>query len=166
MKKMALAVAASARQIGRSVGVGASGGARKPERPVTCSVPHTRVPAAVFDLEFQELEARRWAYADHIHLGEGRAAVRLCELVGRFAPLRGRVYASLQDNQTFQGAATKGRSSAPALNYLLRKKASVCVVSDTKYLLPWVESRLQPADEASRRVRPALSLDGRETRCV
>ena len=44
-----------------------------------------------------------------------------------------------------------------SLNYLLRQKAALSIAADSRTILPWVESKLQPADEASRRIEPAAS---------
>mgnify|MGYP007015701381 FL=1 len=44
----------------------------------------------------------------------------------------------------------KGRSPTRELNYLLRQRAAGALSSGTRVILPWVETRLQPADDLSR----------------
>ena len=72
-------------------------------------------------------------------------------------------FLALEDNMSTAGAWTKGRSSSPLLNYLLRRKSASLLAAEIQLLLPWVETTLQPADELSRvhlqseKERPALS---------
>jgi hypothetical protein len=63
---------------------------------------------------------------------------------------RRHVVISLQDNQPCAGSMSKGRSPSPALNYLLRRKAALCLTAAFKTFLPWVESIKMPADYLSR----------------
>ena len=95
------------------------------------------------------LEQGRWLYEDHVTLGEGRAVVRVAELAV-LAGQVGRKLLQLEDNAPTAGSMTKGRSPAPALNYIARRKAARMLMSDNRMYLPWVESKVMPADEASR----------------
>ena len=88
-----------------------------------------------------------WLFEDHITLGESRAIVRTVELAvlaGTFS----RKLLVLEDNRPTAGAMTKGRSPAPALNYLARRRAARTVMADLRLVLPRVESENMPADEA------------------
>ena len=84
--------------------------------------------------------------------------VRLLQIVGADAAKHGRQRLSLQDNQAVSGSMAKGRSSAVALNYLLRRKAGLGLATDAQSILPWTESAKMPADELSRLV-PHGALD-------
>ena len=64
----------------------------------------------------------RWAYADHIILGEARVVVTLTRLLGSVDVCHGHEAISLQDNMATSGAFTNGRSAAPSLNYLARQR--------------------------------------------
>ena len=57
---------------------------------------------------------------------------------------------SLQDNAAVSGAFAKGRSSAVALNYLLRKRSAVALAFELTLYLPWVQTEHMPADWLSR----------------
>jgi len=46
----------------------------------------------------------------------------------------------------------KGRSTAPAVNYLCRRKAANTLAGFFQLLLPWVESAKMPADSLSREI--------------
>ena len=92
----------------------------------------------------------RWAYADHITLGEARVVVKLTRLLGSVDICHGHQVISLQDNMATSGAFTKGRSAAPSLNYLVRQRGATAVAADIGVMLPWVQTSLQPADEISR----------------
>lgn len=127
-------------------------GLKHPEREIIPTVPFTRLPQELFDgtVKWSDIQSGRWRYADHITLGEARTVVRLCQLLAREPTARRHVIFSLQDNQPCAGSMTKGRSPSAALNYLLRKKAALCIASLLRLLLPWVESAKQPADLLSR----------------
>eukprot|EP00959_Pyramimonas_sp_CCMP1952_P110620 2314286-Pyramimonas_sp.AAC.1 len=62
----------------------------------------------------------------------------------------------MEDNEPLASAAAKGRSSAPHLNFLLRKIRTLSVATGIKLYLPWVDTAHQTADELSRRKRRGL----------
>ena len=99
--------------------------------------------------EWTVLERGRWRFPDHVTLGEGRAVVRSAELAVLAGEHRCKLL-QLEDNAPTSGSMTKGRSPAPALNYIARRKAARTLMSDIRMYLPWVESKVMPADEASR----------------
>ena len=57
---------------------------------------------------------------------------------------------SLQDNMAVAAILAKGRSSAPVLIFLLRRRTAYALFGELWLVAPWVESEKQPADEASR----------------
>ena len=120
------------------------------------TIPFTQLPESLFlrRRRWSVLGAGRWCYPDHICLGESRAALKLfVALARRVGAHRSRVL-SLQDNMPTSYGWARGRSSAPAINYLLRRRSAHCIGSEIAAILPWVETSRQPADEASR------ALDG------
>ena len=57
---------------------------------------------------------------------------------------------SMQDNFPCACCMAKGRSPVVALDFLVRKKAATCIGANIQLILPWVQSKLQAADELSR----------------
>ena len=68
---------------------------------------------------------------------------------------------SLEDNMNICEVFGKGRSPAPALNYLARRKASTVVSAGWQLFLPWVETTRQVADAVSRFIGPSRLVRGR-----
>ena len=85
-------------------------------------------------------------------LCEGRANVRLLEILSGCRRCHRHKALSLQDNSSWAGATSKGRSQSPSLNYLLRRKAGLSLLSEIACLLPWCETSKMPADELSRAI--------------
>ena len=127
-----------------------------PDREFLRSIPTTMVPHELFDddKEWIPIDWGRWRFADHITLGELRTVLRLVSHLSRHASAHRHRIMSLQDNRPVQGSSTKGRSCAPALNFLLRKIAAIAAACEFIIMLPWTESKLMPADELSRTVSP------------
>ena len=96
------------------------------------------------------MDKGRWMVADHITLGEGRAVNKMLDIVTVSRLFHRLRTISLQDNQPIAGAYMKGRSAASALNRLCRKKAARLLACGSRLILLWCESRLMPADKASR----------------
>ena len=118
-------------------------------------IPRTRLPPQIFDsacTEWVELASGRWAFEGHVTLGESRVAVRLAQMLARDVQCHCQVAMMMEDNSLTAASFTKGRSPAPALNYLLRKRCAHCAASRIKLLLPWVEGAIMPADSLSRRM--------------
>ena len=101
-----------------------------------------------------DLDAGRWKYEDHIILGEGRAVVRLCQGLSLLGGAHDFVICNMEDNEPLASASAKGRSSAPRLNYLLRRISALTVASGIKLHLPWVDTAHQAADALSRKKLP------------
>ena len=89
-------------------------------------------------------------YADHITLGECRTAVRLLDILMLWREADRSKVIMLEDNRPVSASVAKGRSPAPALNYLLRRRAAMELAAGIRAYLPWVESPKMPADDLSR----------------
>jgi hypothetical protein len=127
-------------------------GLRHPERSILATKPFTLLPATLFSeaTKWTDICSGRWTHEDHITLGEGRAVVRLAQILAREPGAFRHKFLSLQDNMPCAGAFAKGRSVAVSLNHLMRRKASSCLAACLQSYLPWVESSKQPADHLSR----------------
>ena len=130
---------------------GSFSGRLRPEEPWRRTIPFSRISADIAKVEkwFPMLWGL-WSYSDHITLGEARVVVKLVRLLGSHGGCHSHKVLSLQDNMSTSGAFSKGRSAAPALNYLARQRAATSVAADISLLLPWVQTSIQPADEISR----------------
>ena len=129
------------------------GGENNPDTPFLRKVPFCRLPREIFNEEhtkWQDVAAGRWRYADPIALGESRAVVRLVRGLAAHPKLHSAKAISLEDNSVTSGSMAKGRSPAPALNYLCRQRAASCLGARQGIVLPWTETTLMPADELSR----------------
>jgi hypothetical protein len=122
-------------------------------KELKCKIPVSKVPREILEsrtLQWKVLDHRRWRMADHITLGEGRATVRLLQLLARFPETHRCVVACLEDNEPWAAAVCKGRSPKSTMNRLLRIKAGLGLATDIKLSLPWVDTKHQPADWISR----------------
>ena len=132
---------------------GSLGNLRDPAKELRARVPFSRVPKdllAPHALEWVPLAWGRWKRPDPIVLGEGRGMLKLLEALAVWPGAHRSKAQSLQDNAAWAGAAAKGRSSAPAVNYLLRKKASISLAAGIELALPWTDTGRMPADAVSR----------------
>ena len=77
----------------------------------------------------------------------------VAEILSKHKDSRDKVFMSLQDNLSFAGAAAKGRSAAMALNYLLRKLASLRLAANFHLTFPWIQTKCMPADALSHRTK-------------
>jgi len=126
-------------------------GLKRPERVLARTIPSTSLPPTLFVTKrWGTLDKGRWSATDHVTLGEGRAVIRLLRRLAAVPQRHGRFVISLQDNQPICGAFTKGRSPALHLLRLCRQKAAAVLAANFRLLLPWVETKLQPADHDSR----------------
>ena len=114
-------------------------------------MPFTTLPPEVFEKDaWTPISWGRWRWEDHVTLGESRVIVRLAQLLLSTPGCHRSKSLCLEDNQPTAGAMNKGRSTAPALNFLCRRRAGSCLAGGISILLPWVESAKMPADELSR----------------
>ena len=143
---------------------GSTAGLKRPERQIARTIPFTRVPNAVVEASWRPILAGRWHAPDHITLGEGRAVVKLLDIITRDPRCHRTRMLSLQDNRPIAGSFGKGRSTAPALNRLCRQRAAYCLAGEVQLLLPWVQSALMPADWLSRQIDNAGASEPREAR--
>ncbi len=140
------------RATGKTVASLPGGGPKRSLGVLEATVPFSRLPPRAFDGPWMDVCAGRWQWSDAIVLGEGRAAVKLVRIIASSPGLHEQVAISLQDNMALAGAWLKGRSPTRELNFLLRERAAGSLASGTRVILPWVETRLQPADDLSRRL--------------
>jgi len=128
-------------------------GLRRPDREIRATVPFTRLAPSWFEEEaWWDIACGRWLIADHIVLGEARALCKLCAILSTFPNAHGYKVASLQDNMSVSGAHAKGRSTAWALNRILRRKTALLTACSLRLFLPWVQTELQTADKLSRKL--------------
>jgi hypothetical protein len=130
-------------------------GLKHPEKEISRSIPFSLLPSGLFDkaiTKWHLIEQKRWKYKDHVTLGEGRAVVRLLRFLGPLTSLHRSKFVSLQDNMPVSGSFSKGRSPSPPLLYLTRMKAAQCLAFGFSLFLPWVQTSIMPADEASRSI--------------
>jgi len=127
-----------------------------PDKASRARIPHARVPAELVNgsTEWTNVDWGRWWWDDHITLGEGRAVVRLLQVLALCPAAHRHKIISLQDNMPWGCAVAKGRSPAPAVNFLLRKRCGYCLACGLSIVLPWMDSSRMPADGLSRRVIP------------
>ena len=114
------------------------------------TVPFSRLPAPLFERDRLVLAQGRWNIIDHINLGEARGHFRIFQGLAAHPDTHNHRVLALQDNMATSGSMTKGRSPAPALNYYCRRRAAACIAANIVAASPWIETTLQPADDASR----------------
>ena len=88
---------------------------------------------------------------EHINILELRSILHALEWRARTGAFHSTRFLHLSDSQICLAVLTKGRSSSRKLNRILRRIASLCLALNLYPLWAWVESRLNPADEPSRR---------------
>ena len=127
-------------------------GRKSPSEPLTRTTPFTRLPPQLFDdrTKWVVLSQGRWLWSEHITRGEMRAVLSLLRILASCARCHRSKILTLQDNMAVAATLSKGRSSTPALNFLLRRRCAFCCFAEITIVAPWVESGKQPADESSR----------------
>ena len=114
------------------------------------TTPFCRLPRFVFAKVWATMKSGRWKYLGHITAGEARAHVRCLQGLASDERCHSQRYILLEDNQPAAFAFSKGRASAPLLNYYCRRRAATNLAANLITVSPWVETGLQPADAASR----------------
>lgn len=94
---------------------------------------------------------------EHINILELRAILHTLEWRARTSTFHSCRFLHLSDSQVCLAVLTKGRSSSRKVNRLLRRISSLCLALNVYPLWAWIESRLNPADEPSRRFENAES---------
>ena len=111
------------------------------------------------------IDPSRWSWSvahsypytreEHINVLELRSILHALEWRSRVTSFHSCRFLHLSDSQVCLSVLTKGRSSSRLINRLLRRIAALCLALDLLPLWAWVESRLNPADEPSRRYEPS-----------
>ena len=114
------------------------------------TVPFTRLPPSIFKPKWTTLASGRWKWNDHITAGESRTHFKLIQNLASCAALHDRRFIVLQDNAPTAAAYNKGRATSSVLNYYCRRRAAHTIAAQITTAVPWVESVLMPADDASR----------------
>ncbi len=128
-------------------------GLKSPHDQIFRRIPFTCLPRELLEDSggcWKRADWGRWRYADHITLGECRTVVRLLRGIAQCPSAHRTKVLSLQGNGATAGASAKGRSPAPALNFLLRQKTASAVAAEVFSSLPWVQTKVMPADDLSR----------------
>eukprot|EP00438_Fugacium_kawagutii_P006300 Skav233308 [mRNA] locus=scaffold4193:88579:93795:+ [translate_table: standard] len=92
-----------------------------------------------------------WRQEEHINILELRAILRGLEWRARSSAFHSCRFLHLSDSQICLAVLAKGRSSSRRINRILRKVHALCLALDAYPLWAWIASRLNPADEPSRR---------------
>ena len=112
---------------------------KDPERELLARIPFSCVPQDLLvpgALAWVPLDWGRWRHEDAICLGEGRATIKLLEALACFPEAHGFIIQSLMDNSVWSEAAAKGRSTAPSVNFLLCRRAALCLAANFGLPLP------------------------------
>ncbi|CAJ1461453.1 unnamed protein product [Effrenium voratum] len=96
----------------------------------------------------------KWDRREHINVLELRAILHSLEWRARSATFHSCRFLRLSDSQICLAVLAKGRSSSRKLNRILRKIAALCIALNLYPLWAWIASKLNPADEPSRRYEP------------
>ena len=88
---------------------------------------------------------------EHINVLELRAILHTLEWRARTTMFHSCRFLHLSDSQVCLSVLNKGRSSSRKLNRILRRISALCLALNLMPLWAWIESRLNPADEPSRR---------------
>ena len=124
----------------------------KEDAVLECTVPVSAVTPELLGKagEWRPLLWGRWAYPDHITLGEARAVILLLEALAAHSRAHRHRVLNLEDNAPVAYSFEKGRSPKGPLNYLLRRRCALCVAAEIQLGLPWLETSRMPADWLSR----------------
>lgn len=92
-----------------------------------------------------------WRYKRRINFFELQAILRTLEWRSRSSACHSCRMLHLTDSQICIAVLTKGKSSSRQVNRILRRIFALCLANNWYMLWGWVASRLNPADEPSRR---------------
>eukprot|EP00438_Fugacium_kawagutii_P004408 Skav228593 [mRNA] locus=scaffold1161:70199:75552:+ [translate_table: standard] len=96
-------------------------------------------------------QAYPWRHPEHINVLELRSILKMLEWRARTSTFHSTRFLHLSDSQVCLAVLTKGRSSSRRINRLLRRVHALCLGLNVYPLWAWIASRLNPADEPSRR---------------
>ncbi len=122
------------------------------------TVPFTRLPAELFSQPWTILDQGVWRMRDHITAGEARAHFRCVQGLAADHRTHGFRLLFLEDNEPVASCLAKGRATSSTLNFYCRRRAAHSLAARFLSLCPWAQSKLMPADAASR----AVSQEGDE----
>lgn len=108
---------------------------------------------------WQVAQSYKWSKKEHIGLLKLRAILRGLDWRTRSKRFRCCRFLHLSDNQICLAVLCKG-SSSNQVNRILRKISALCIGLNVYPLWAWVASRLNPADEPSRRFEQVGTLEG------
>ena len=92
----------------------------------------------------------RWKQSGHISVLETAAVLDLLRKLARNPQEMQFRRFRLIDNQSVLGVLAKGRSSSQALQAPFTRISALLVATETRLILGWVQSALNPADGQSR----------------
>jgi hypothetical protein len=147
------AMMSSSEHLGRAIARldGDLSGLRDPNKAIRPTILFSLLPRSLFEQSrWLPVNAGRWSHADHITLGESRGVRKLAEACSMIPICHNKVVFALQDNMACAGSMNKGRSCAWALNRAIRRKSALALACCLRFVMPWVETALMPADELSR----------------
>jgi hypothetical protein len=125
-------------------------GVPRPDARLRATVPFSKLHSDITTQDrWHVLFQGMWKYDDHITIKEARTVVKLLNMITKNG-VYDALMVSLQDNMPTAAAMKKGRSSVLAFNRILRMRAGVSLPYKIRSLMPWIESKRQPADECSR----------------
>ena len=125
-------------------------GVPKPDAKFKSTVPFSKLQENITAPERWHIVFHgAWRFADHITIKEARTFVKLLNVLSKTG-IHDALVVSLQDNMPTAAAMKKGRSSVLGFNRVLRMRAGICLPYKIRSLLPWIESKRQPADACSR----------------
>ena len=119
------------------------------------SLPQSRsrvppVPRSVWGGDWCRVSSAPWTRQESQAVLEGRAGVWSINHVARSAQSFGKRHLLLSDAMSFTLAATKGRSSTPAMCRVVRQWSAICLAGFLYPRIRWVPSEHNAGDDGSR----------------
>ena len=129
-------------------------GLRDPSKELKATKPSTLLPHWIFEEDrWIDIGGGRWRSSEHITLLEYRTVIKALDWCVLTPELHRTTIIGLEDNMATAGACGKGRSPSWALNRLCRMKAARTLVAAIRWLSPWIQTAVMPADRLSRRLQ-------------
>jgi hypothetical protein len=132
--------------------------ARAPLAALALPVPHGDLVLAdtlalhheVLGSHWSTIISKRWVHEEHINVLELRAVLLLLHWLLSYPSALGSRVFCLVDSAVAFFTLWKGRSSSPALLFVMRKISALLLASDITLLCGWIPSAVNPADHPSR----------------
>jgi hypothetical protein len=109
----------------------------------------THLSVLIVPLAWELVQSYPFKWGSHINLLEGLALLKLVESVALKVGLQKRLI-MLVDSAVVKGAGSKGRSSSPALNRILRRLTGLALGLDLYIEIVWIPSWSNVADAPTR----------------